>query len=180
MLSDIRKSLTRRHLSNPAYGFLLEEDTSGEAVALAATTSSFDAATAEPLTVAAVVVRGNRILTSTALDLDLAAETRDAALDRLLHVVGARPLVGYYLGFTVGVLDKLVRPFVGIDLPNPQTDVSSLYYDRKLRTVSKTQVDLRFDSILADLDLPPRGTPSALGDAVSAALIWLKLKPTES
>jgi DNA polymerase-3 subunit epsilon len=178
MLSDLRKSLSRRHLTDPAFGFLLEEDTSGEVVSLACATSSFEPEQAELRGFAAILIRGNRLLTSQRLELTFGPDGVPAveAVARLLHFIGSRPLVGYYLDFAVDRLDRTVKPLVGIPLPNPRIEVSSLYYDRRIRTVSKSAVDLRFDTILRDLDLPERGaTPTPFADAVASGLIYLKL-----
>ena len=38
-------------------------------------------------------------------------------MTRLLHFIGSRPLVGYYLDFAVDQLDRTVKPVVGIPLP---------------------------------------------------------------
>lgn len=184
MLSDLRKSLNRRHLTDPAYAFLFDEDTSGESVALAVGASSFDVEHADLLEIVAVPIRGNRLLTSRRLHLEVGASDPDprfpdqerAALE-LLRFVGARPLVGYYLTFAVALIDRLVKPRIGIQIPNPAIEVSSLYYDHHRPSVGRPTADLRFDAILRDLDLPERGTPGPLADAVSAGLIYLTLRP---
>lgn len=185
MLSDLKRSLARRHLTDPAYGFLLEPDESGELVSLACATSSFDLARAVLHQVAAVPIRGNRVLTSQALCLDLAAcgpEAQDPApaMHRLLHFLGARPLVGYYLDFTVDVLDRHIRPLIGIGLPNPRIDVSSLFYERRLRIAVRATVDLRFETLARELGLPERGAPDPFNDATLAALMYLRLQLSAS
>ena len=48
---------------------------------------------------------------------------------------GGRPLVGYYLEFDMGMLNKYVRPLIGAPLPNRRIEVSSLYYDWRARQV---------------------------------------------
>ena len=49
MLSDLRKSFNRRHLTDPSFGFLFDEDASGEVVVLAVGATSFEPAQAELL-----------------------------------------------------------------------------------------------------------------------------------
>ncbi|UEM20030.1 3'-5' exonuclease [Skermanella mucosa] len=189
MLSDLRKSLNRRHLTDPAYAFLFDEDTSGESVALAVGASSFDAERADLLEVVAIPIRGNRLLTSRRLHLKVGtsapnpapsvqerADQEQAALE-LLRFVGARPLVGYYLTFAVALIDRLVKPRIGVQTPNPVVEVSGLYYDHHRPSAGRPTADLRFDAILRDLDLPERGTPGPLADAVSSGLIYLTLRP---
>ncbi|WP_158046994.1 3'-5' exonuclease [Skermanella pratensis] len=184
MLSDLRKSLNRRYLTDPAYAFLFDEDTSGESVALAVGASSFDAEHADLLEVVAIPIRGNRLLTSQRLHLkvgpsapDSASPDQEQAALELLRFVGARPLVGYFLTFAVALIDRLVKPRIGVQTPNSVVEVSGLYYDHHRPSAGRPTADLRFDAILRDLDLPERGTPGPLADAVSSGLIYLTLRP---
>ena len=174
MFSELTRSLKGHTLTNPAYGFLLEEDTSGELVALHCEATSFDSTRAQLRTVAAIRLRGQRILTSQRLVIKFSPEeATEEQLERLLRYIGARPVLGYYLEFTMAMLNKLAQPLIGIPLPNRRIEVSSLYYDRKLRVFSDTQVDLRLNSIVRDLDLPERGAGGAYPDALTSALIYL-------
>jgi DNA polymerase-3 subunit epsilon len=186
MLSDLRKSLNRRHLTDPAFGFLFDEDTSGDAVVLAVGASSFEPEQAELQEIVAIVARGNRLLTSQRLHLKIGpvkngqngVPARDAAA-AVLRFAGSRPLVGYFLDFAVNLLDRTVRPMIGVTIPNERIEVSSLYYDRRRGNTGRAAPDLRFDAILRDLDLPERGTPGPFADAVSAGLIYLTLQSVQ-
>jgi DNA polymerase-3 subunit epsilon len=183
MLSDLRKSFNRRHLTDSAFGFLFDEDTSGEVVVLSVGATSFDYAQADLLEVTAIVIQGNRLLTSARFHQKVGAQ--DGSVDAnpgavalaLLRFIGSRPLVGYYLDFAVNLLDRIVRPLIGVQIPNSRVEVSSLYYDQRRVPAGKTPADLRFDSILRDLDLPERGASGSFDDAVSAGLIYLTLRP---
>jgi DNA polymerase-3 subunit epsilon len=178
MLSDLRKSFNRRNLTDPSFGFLFEEDSSGEVVVLAVGATSFEPTQAELLELTAIVIRGNRLLTSERLHLTTVGDaggTEEAAL-ALLRFAGSRPLVGYYLNFAVGLLDRVVRPLIGIQIPNERIEVSSLYYDQRRVSPGRNPADLRFDAILRDLELPDRGSSGSFNDAVSAGLIYLTLR----
>jgi DNA polymerase III subunit epsilon len=180
MLSDLRKSFNRRHLTDPSYGFLFEEDASGEVVVLAVGASSFEPAQAELLEITAIVIQGSRLLTSSRFHLKVGEQVdsaEEAAL-ALLRFAGSRPLVGYYLNFAVNLLDRIVRPVIGVQIPNDRIEVSSLYYDQRRVPASRNPADLRFDSILRDLDLPERGVSGSFNDAVAAGLIYLTLRPS--
>ncbi|WP_456485657.1 hypothetical protein [Hydrogenimonas sp.] len=85
-------------------------------------------------------------------------------------------MVGYYLEFDVAMLNKYARRLLGIALPNRQIEVSAIYYDKKIGTIPQGHVDLRFDTILSDLDIPRLGKHDALNDAIMTAMIFLKLK----
>lgn len=163
-------------LTDPDYAFLLAEEDMGERVAIHCEATSYDKATADLRSVAAVRIRGTRILASQRLALSFwPTEPAEPALARLLRFIGNRPLVGYYLDFTVAMLDRLVQPMIGIPLPNETVEVSSLYYVRKAKIPGKNAVDLRLDSILRDLDLPPRTGDDAYAHALAAAMVCLRL-----
>lgn len=179
MFAELARSRKARHLTDQKYSFLLEEDHSGELVAMHCESSSYDLSRANLLRLAAVKVRGQRVLMSQHLILDFTvpgAASGGEALERLLRYIGGRPILGYYLDFTVALLDRKVQPVIGIGLPNRQVEVSSMYYDFRLRSLAGGQVDLRLNTIVHNLGLPERGPAGALADAVYAALIYLKLK----
>lgn len=194
---SLRRSQARRALLDARFSFLFDEPPTGEWISIDCETSSLDPREAEILSIAAVPVRGNRILRSQALRLTLKPSRPIAALSipihqlrqqdvanglpvhealtLLLDFIGPRPLIGYYLEFDLAVLNRQIKPWLGIKLPNPAIEVSGLYYDRKV-TAHRPEVDLRLDTILANLNLPvlPRHDP--VNDAVLAAMIFLKLK----
>ncbi|MDQ2106272.1 3'-5' exonuclease family protein [Azospirillum isscasi] len=165
---------------HPDRALLLSGEDTGERVAIHCEATSFDAATADLRSVAALRIRGARILTSQRLVLGFwPTEPAEPALSRLLAFIGNRPLIGYYLDFTVAMLDRLVQPTVGMALPNQRIEVSSLYYGRKSKLPGKYAVDLRLDSILRDLDLPPRVGDDACAGALAAAMVYLRLEPPQ-
>ncbi|HEY0832823.1 MAG TPA: DNA polymerase III [Azospirillum sp.] len=163
---------------DPAYAFLLDERQSGEQVAIHCEATSFDPAKADLRAVAAVRIRGPRILASQRFVAAFwPTEPPEPAIDALLRFIGNRPLVGYYLDFTLTLLDRLVEPVAGIPLPNERVEVSSLYYDRKRRRAGKSVVDLRLDAIVGALGLPPRVGDDATANALASAMVYLRLKP---
>lgn len=180
---------------------LFEHPPAAEWISIDCETSSLDPQQAEILSIAAIPVCGTRILLSRALHLTVHPEHAieaasipihqlrqqdvadglpvQEALATLLDFIGPRPLLGYYLEFDLAVLNRQIRPWLGISLPNPAVEVSGLYYDRKV-TAYRPEVDLRLDTILADLDLPALPRHDPLNDALLAALIFLKLKDTDA
>src|SRR5207342_3072332 len=150
------------------------------------------------ITVAAVIIRGNRILTSERFEAtvrpeaDMKSEAMKvhhlrrmdvAAGDRLfsilpdfLHFIGGRPLVGYYIEFDVKMLNKHVLPFIQILLPNPCIEVSKLYYELKYRKAPPgIPLDLSFAAIRNDLGLPNIGQHDAFQDALMTAMMYVIL-----
>jgi DNA polymerase-3 subunit epsilon len=186
----------QRKLRDPDYAFILDAAPENEWVSIDCETSSLDPRQADILSIAAVPVHGNRILTSEVLKLELRPTrpitaqsipihqlrqqdlneglSAQEAVSQFVRFIGARPLIGYYLEFDLAVLNRQIKPWLGIPLPNAAIDVSGLYYDRKI-TAYRPEVDLSLDTILNDLDLPllPRHDP--INDALLAAMIFLKL-----
>lgn len=177
MLSDLKARLKGQHLTDPDYAFLLSDEPADEAVVLQCDATSFDAAKADLRTVAAVRVRGNRILTSQHIQESFwPTEPAEPALGRVLHFIGNRPLVGFVVDFSGGLLDRYVQPMIGIPLPNRRIDVSELYYSSRTKVPGKNAVDLRLDSILGALGLPERTSDGAYGTAVAVAMAYVRLR----
>ncbi len=197
MLGRLRRRWWRRRLKDERFAFLFEADASGELVSLDCETTSLKVGEAQLLSVAAIKIRDDRILTSERLELvvrpELAPGTDtvlihhlrpvdvaggvavDEAIERVLHFIGSRPLVGYYLEFDVAILNKYVRPKLGVPLPNRQIEVSALYYDAKTRHTPGIHVDLSFHAIRKDLGLPERAEHDAFNDALLTAMMYLRL-----
>jgi DNA polymerase-3 subunit epsilon len=85
-------------------------------------------------------------------------------------------LVGYYLEFDVAMVNRYVKEYLGITLPNQQIEVSGLYFDKKIALIPQGNIDLRFDTILRNLQVPQMGQHNAVNDAIMTAMIYLKLK----
>jgi DNA polymerase-3 subunit epsilon len=185
-------------LADSSYRFLFDADNNGELVSLDCETTGFDYVADDVISIAAIKIRGSRILTkesfqavirpgapmeATAIKVhqlrekDLAqARTIREVLPDFLRFIGNRPLVGYWIAFDVRMLNKYLFSILNVHLPNRQIDVSKLYYERKYAAAPPgTRVDLRYASILADLGLPALPQHDAFADAVGAAEIYLVL-----
>ncbi|MFT3717314.1 3'-5' exonuclease [Pseudorhodoferax sp.] len=192
-----------RRLKDPAFAFLWDPPPPDEWVSLDCETTGLDRQADEIVAIGAVRIRGNRVLTSERLELvvrpsrqRVSAEAvrvhqlreqdvaqglpADDAVRQLLRFVGSRPLVGYYLEFDVAMVERVMLPLLGCGLPQPKIEVSGLYYDHvnRLREAHARHgyTDLRFATMMADLDLPQRHAHDALSDAIMAALAFVKLK----
>ena len=185
-------------LADTSYRFLFEPDRTGELVSLDCETTGFDYLADDVISIAAIKVRGSRIVTSEAFqavvrpgapmeasaikihqlrEQDVArGRTIREVLPDFLRFIGSRPLVGYWIAFDVRMLNKYLFSMLNVHLSNRLIDVSELYYERKYATASPgTRVDLRYASILADLKLPALPQHDAFVDAVGAAEIYLVL-----
>jgi len=202
--AQLHRAWLRRRLADPAYAFLFDPPPADEWVALDCETTGLNVRSDEIIAIGAVRIAGNRILTSQRLELLVRPDKaispasmrihrlreRDVAqglplaeaLHQLLHFVGSRPLVGYYLEFDVAMLNRVLKPLLGMGLPQPRIEVSALYYDHKFRQLppyrqhDNADIDLRFTTLMNDLGLPRREAHDALNDAVMAALAFVKLR----
>lgn len=199
MLGRLQTIIQRRRLRDPRFDFLFYANNGDELVCVDTETTGLDPRTAELLSIGAVVIRGNQVLTSNMLELfvrpegEIDAESikihrirhQDAesglpvraALEAFLDFLGSRPLVGYYLEFDVAMLNKHLKPWLGIGLPNQQIEVSAQYYDKRIgRIPTEANIDLSFDTIRETLGVPRLGEHDACNDALMTALMYVKLQ----
>lgn len=191
------------HLGDPRFRFMWDAPPPNEWVALDCETTGLNTKTDDIISIGAVRIQGNRVMTSERLELIVRPAQRvsadsvrvhrlreqdvalgiapDDAMVQLMHFIGSRPLVGYYLEFDVAMINRVLFPMLGMGLPQPKIEVSALYYDYKYRQLpalarDNSRIDLRFDTLMADLGLPLRPAHDAVNDAVMAALAFLKLR----
>lgn len=185
------------HRSGP-YAHLFEPYDGDEVVSLDCETTGLDVKSADIVSIGAVRVRGKKVLTSERLDIKLkppksltgdsikvhkirAADLEDGieldeALEKVLDFVGNRPILGYYVNYDIRMLDKFIRPKYGFGLPSKAIELSHVYHDIiKWRSVGGN-VDLRFDTISKSLDIPMLERHTASGDAITVALMYVRLK----
>jgi DNA polymerase III subunit epsilon len=199
MISWIRPKIDRLLLADRNYAFLFQPNKSGEIVSLDCETTGFNPMADDVISIAAVKIRGTRILASQAFralirpgapmeasaikvhqlrQQDVArGRTMREVLPDFLRFIGSRPLVGYWIAFDVRMLNKYLFSLLNVHLPNRRIDVSKLYYDRKFGSAPPgTRIDLRYATILADLGLPSRAQHDAFEDALGAAESYLVLE----
>jgi len=201
MLKKYLKNRNFKKLKNDKFAFLFNEDVSDEIVVYDTETTGLNPKKDEILSIGAVKIKENKILTSKKFELfikpsrEISQESikihyirnidlqngsnPKEALEKFLHFIGNRTLVGYYLEFDVKMINKYLQPILGIKLPNKQIEVSQIYSRKKRRSVPDGRIDLRFDSIMNDLNLPIFGKHDALSDAIMTAMMYIKLQNIE-
>ena len=198
----LRRRWLLHYVTDPRFRFIFDAPPPGEWVALDCETTGLDVRRDKIIAIGAVRIVGNRLLTSQRLELlvrperelkadsvrvhrlreqDVAQGIAPAlAMHQLLQFIGGRPLVGYYLEFDVEMVNRELRSLIGVGLPQPKIEVSSMYYDFKNRQRPPHErdglIDLRFATLMNDLELPQRDAHDALNDAVMAGLAFLKLQ----
>jgi DNA polymerase-3 subunit epsilon len=195
----LMRLMDRATLADKNYAFLFEPGPPDEVVSIDCETTGLDPRRDEIVSIAAIKIRGDRILASETFqavvrprvaiaeaaikvhglrEIDVCnARPMSEILPDLLHFIGGRPLVGYYIDFDIAMLNNHVAEFLCIQLPNPRIEVSRIYYERKYGDAPPgTQIDLTFANILRDLELPLFNQHDAYSDALMTAMIYVNLK----
>jgi DNA polymerase-3 subunit epsilon len=195
----IKRLFHQFSISDQSYRFMFKPGPADEVVAVDCETTGLNVRTDDIISIAAIKIRGNQILTSERFEVivrpDASMQAEEIKLHRLLqadvvqsppirkvlssflHFVGGRPLVGYYVDFDVAMLDKYILHHIGIELPNRRIEVSKLYYERKYGDApTNTTIDLSFAAILKDLGIPPLAQHDAFNDALMSAMMYLALR----
>lgn len=203
LMQSLAQKWMRMRLTDARFAFMFDAAPDQEWVCLDTETTGLNVETEEIIAVGAVRIVGSRILTSERLELlihpdkkvsegavkvhrireqDLSEGIKpEQAMERLLRFIGSRPLVGYFLEFDEAMVNKTVRRMMGIGLPQPKIEVSSMYYEYKTRQLpshlrESAQIDLRFATMMRDLGLPLRDAHDAINDAVMTGMAFIKLR----
>lgn len=195
MFDKLKHAYYRRRLKDPKYSFLYDGH-AAEMVSIDCETTSLNVKEAEIISIGAVKIRGNTILTSEPFYVLVKPEgmmeatnvtvhglrpkdlsdgiSIEEALYRLLDFIGGRPLVGYYLEYDVAMIDKFLKPLIGIPLPNRQIEVSAVYFKQEVKKnfYYNDYVDLRMASMIKTLRIPDLPRHNALNDAINVAMMW--------
>ena len=202
MFNTLKQKWNRKHLTDEKFAFLFDEMMEDEIVVFDCETTGLNPKVDDIISIGAVKIKGNKILTNEAIHLFVEQKQQishesitihqirhcdlenaipiEEAIEKFLYYIGSRKLLGYYLEFDVAMINKYIKPMLGITLPNTKQEISAIYYDKKILSIPQGHIDLRFDTILQDLDLPKLQAHDALNDAVMTAMMYLKLKHNRS
>lgn len=197
LFREFLKNRDLKRLKDDNFKFLFEENDTDEYVVFDTETTGLNPKKDEILSIGAVKIKNNKILTSQTFEMfiqnscDISSESKKIhgirevdllnakttieVIPEFLKFIGSRPLVGYYLEFDIAMINKYVKPWLGIKLPNKQIEVSEIYYNQKIEFIPQGNIDLRFDTILKDCKIPDMGAHNAVNDAIMTAMIFLKL-----
>ncbi|OAV22106.1 3'-5' exonuclease [Moraxella catarrhalis] len=188
----------RRQLKDKRYEFLYDTHPD-ELVSFDCETTSLTVSEAQIISIGAVKIRGNRILTSETFEIlikpegmiqatnvtihrlrpkDLSGGVKvDFAIEQFLQFVGGRPLVGYFLEYDVATVNKFLKPMLGIKLPQPKIEVSRLFYAQETKNkYYDSYVALTMAGMIKSLGIPDLPRHDALNDAINVAMMYLALK----
>ncbi len=184
-------------LANSPYQSLFGSIPKGEFVSLDCETTSLNPQQAELVTVAATKIINNKIVTSEPFHIKFKAPksltsqsikihqlrhhdlnegySELEGLTKLLAFIGNRPLVGYHIRYDKTILDRAYKKHFGFPLPNPLIEVSHLYHEQLERQLPNAYCDLSLEAICRHLELPLQERHDALQDAITAAMIYVRL-----
>jgi DNA polymerase-3 subunit epsilon len=197
-MSFVRRLLDRRRMAGSAHAALFERHRGDDCVALDLETTGLDSRTDSVLTLAAVPVEGAVVRLSQALSLTVRGATDfriesmrhhrlrpldiaggselDAVLDAFLERLGNRPILGYAIAFDVALLDRLVEARHGFRLPNRVIELREVYRDAwQRRHPERAEPALDYEALMAATGVPVLARHTALGDAVTTAMAWVRL-----
>jgi len=198
MFENFFRNLNRKKLKDEKYSFLFDKPIENEYVCLDCETSGLNPRKDEILSIGAVHIKDNKILMRKTfnifvkpskniaaesikihrirpIDLENAVDPQIAVLE-LLEFIGNRPIVGYYIKFDIAMISKYTKKYLGIKIPNETIEVSSMYYKTRKKTSEYEFIDLKFDTIMKNLDIPALGKHDALNDAIMTSMMFLKLR----
>lgn len=194
----LRRWLERRRARQGPHAALFAPHRCDEWVSLDLETTGLDPMRDEILTMAAVRGRGRRVFLRDRLQITVRSESPrigeavrhhrirpvdvaegaaiDDALAHLLAFIGNRPLVGYCIGFDRAMLDRPLRARYGFGLPNRLIELRERYRSHVQRRRPEHAAEANLDVMATELGLPLFERHTALGDAVTAALVHIRLQ----
>lgn len=201
MLKTLNQAWSKRRLKQAEFSYLFDPPPDEDVVCFDCETTGLNRKEDRIVSLSAIKIRGNQILSGQSLnlkfkqqqdinpesivihrlrnvDVEVGLEERDA-ITQFLQFIGSRPLVGYFLEFDVAIVNQVIKPWLGIGLPNTQIEVSKCYHQRYYQAWLQQEhevFDLGFNTILTRLDLPKFGQHDAFNDALMTAMMYVKLK----
>lgn len=197
MFKAIKQHFNKKRLIDLNYEYLFDKYEGDELVCFDCETTGLNPKVDDIISIGAVKIKGNKIdlqnkferfvkpknaaMVADAIkihqirEIDLKnAEDIDSVIDEFIDFVGNRPIVGYYISFDMAMVNKYIKPKIGITLPNDTFEVSSIYYD-KVEKYHNVDVDLKFKTIMNNLELPIMGAHDAVNDAIMTSMMYIKL-----
>jgi DNA polymerase-3 subunit epsilon len=199
MFDNIKRKIKLSQLKNKKYEFLFDTNkTTNEYIVLDTETTGLNPKKDEILSIGAVKIINNKIITSKSFEIFIKPSNKisaksisihhilpdelsnsvniNEALEELFLFIKNLPIVGYYISFDINILNTYTKKYIGTKLINEQIEISSMYYKRYKKKSAHEFIDLKFDTIMEKLDIPNLQKHDALNDAIMSAMMFLKLK----
>ncbi|WP_321314334.1 3'-5' exonuclease [Halarcobacter sp.] len=198
MFNKIKNHFNKKNLKDEKYLYLFDKPLKDEYVCFDCETTGLSVEKDDIISIGAVIIKDSTIISSKKFvkfikpktklqeeaikvhhirECDLEeAEDIDTVIEEFLEFIGNRKLVGYFLEFDIAMVNKYLKPKIGIKLPNKAYEVSAIYHDWKIEKIPQSNIDLRFDTIMKELQIPKMGKHDAYNDAIMTAMMFIKLK----
>ncbi|WP_320036271.1 3'-5' exonuclease [Halarcobacter sp.] len=198
MFNKIKNHFNKKNLKDEKYLYLFDKPIEDEYVCFDCETTGLNVQKDDIISIGAVIIKDSTIISSKKFvkfvkpktklqeeaikvhhirECDLEeAEEIDTVIEEFLEFIGNRKLVGYFLEFDIAMVNKYLKPKIGIKLPNKAYEVSAIYHDWKIEKIPQSNIDLRFDTIMKELQIPKMGKHDAYNDAIMTAMMFIKLK----
>ncbi len=198
MFNKIKNHFNKKNLKDEKYLYLFNKPLKDEYVCFDCETTGLSVEKDDIISIGAVIIKDSTIISSKKFvkfikpktklqeeaikvhhirECDLEeAEDIDTVIEEFLEFIGNRKLVGYFLEFDIAMVNKYLKPKIGIKLPNKAYEVSAIYHDWKIEKIPQSNIDLRFDTIMKELQIPKMGKHDAYNDAIMTAMMFIKLK----
>lgn len=198
MFRSVKNYFNKKNLKDEKYSYLFDEPATDEFVCFDCETTGLSVENDDIISIGAVIIKNNTIIASKKFvkfvkpktkiqseaikvhhirECDLEeAEDINEVIEEFLEFIGNRKLVGYFLEFDIAMVNKYLKPKLGIKLPNKAYEVSAIYHDYKIEKIPQSNIDLRFDTIMQDLQIPTMGKHDAYNDALMTSMMFIKLK----
>ena len=199
MWHTLKHNLAKRKLPPNSPYLELYNPHPDELVSFDCETTSLNVKEAHIISIGAVKIRGNKILTDESFyvlvkpegimtatnvtihglrpkDLKDGLDTQ-TAIKQFLEFVGGRALVGYFLEYDVAMVNKFLKPMAGITLPQKQIEISRIYHTQETRhKYYDAEIDLKMATMVNALGIPDLPRHDALNDAINVAMMYLMLQ----
>ena len=198
MFRSIKNYFNKKNLKDNKYLFLFDKPNNEEYVCFDCEKTGLNPKVDDIVSIGAVIIKNNTIISSkkfvkfvkpkTKLQAEaikihhirecdlIDAEDIDKVIMEFLEFIGNRTLVGYFLEFDIEMINKYLKPKLGINLPNKALEVSAIYHDYKIERIPQANIDLRFNTIMNELKIPSLGKHDAYNDALMTSMIFIKLR----
>ncbi|RJG47865.1 3'-5' exonuclease [Motilimonas pumila] len=196
-LKHCKMPFEKKKAARAGYQWLFEPYHGDEIVSLDFETTGLNPKIDDIISIGAVIVKGQRVLTSKQLNLAIKPKqvipqdaikihrirnqdaangiTLEQALPELLQFIGNRPILGYFVKFDLALLNRCCQQRYDFQLPNDAIELCNIYYKKVNAYYPDAWVDHKFETLATTLDIPVLGRHSAVGDAITTALMYLKL-----
>src|SRR5574344_2030871 len=170
MFKKISNYFNKKNLKDKKYSFLFDKPLENEYVCFDCETTGLDPKIDDIISIGIVIIKNNTILSSKKFVRYIKPKNCSLAEKSIkIHHIRECDLEN---GCDIEDVILAFLEFIG----NRTLDLSDIYHDFKIELIPQSFVDLKFKTIVSDLEIPQFGNHDSYNDAIVTAMIFLKLK----